>query len=314
MKKLLVLLTAIFFCGCFRAETTAENSPPVSQNQAPSADERAAKLSRVKQSIAPFFKPMGKPLPTDWLATFDEPGQTFEEYLKINPTLPTAERKTIYIQPVGKFSASQEKVLRLTAEYMRAFYGLPVELKFVQTLKNVPPGMTRKNLYSGQTQIKASYFIDQLLPALVPKDAAAMICFTDADLYPEKGWSFVFGQASLKNRVGVWSLYRLGNPDKSEKEYQKFLFNVLKIAMHETGHMFSMWHCTKYECLMSGTNNLNETERRPLDVCPECMAKISWAMNYDSATRYRSLAKFWAAQSQTELSREFAAKEKAVGR
>ena len=35
--------------------------------------------------------------------------------------------------------------------------------------------------------------------------------------------------------------------------------------MHETGHMFSMRHCTKYECLMSGTNHMGETDRRPLE-------------------------------------------------
>jgi archaemetzincin len=76
------------------------------------------------------------------------------------------------------------------------------------------------------------------------------------------------------------------------------LDRTLKIAIHETGHMFSMKHCTKYECLMSGTNNLAETDRRPLDVCPECMAKIAWAFRYDPAERYRRLAEFWRSQKR----------------
>ena len=63
--------------------------------------------------------------------------------------------------------------------------------------------------------------------------------------------------------------------------------------MHETGHMFSMRHCTKYECLMSGTNHIAETDRRPLDNCPECMAKVAWAMKYDPVERYNALASFW---------------------
>jgi archaemetzincin len=63
--------------------------------------------------------------------------------------------------------------------------------------------------------------------------------------------------------------------------------------MHETGHMFGMRHCTKYECLMSGTNHLAETDRRPLDNCPQCMAKVAWAMNYDTVERYKNLAAFW---------------------
>lgn len=82
--------------------------------------------------------------------------------------------------------------------------------------------------------------------------------------------------------------------------------------MHETGHMFTMLHCTKYECLMSGSNHLGETDRRPVDVCPECMAKIAWAMKYQPNERYRKLSKFWKEQGFAELSEEFAAKEIAV--
>ena len=72
------------------------------------------------------------------------------------------------------------------------------------------------------------------------------------------------------------------------------LLRTLKIATHETGHMFSVKHCTKYECVMSGTNHLNETDRRPLDVCPECMAKICWATNTSPRERYLRLARFCA--------------------
>jgi tetratricopeptide (TPR) repeat protein len=61
------------------------------------------------KKIEPFFKPMGKPANYDWLASHNEPGQTFDEYLESNPTLPTAERNTIYVLPLGKFTAAAEK-------------------------------------------------------------------------------------------------------------------------------------------------------------------------------------------------------------
>lgn len=311
MKKLWIFLFVIFFCGCFQSDPQKPEIPQT-QTAAKTSDERIAELIKIKQAVVPFFKPMGVPLKTDWLATNVEAGQTFEEYVKSKPVLPTAARKKIYIQPIGKFSAAQRKVLLLTAAYMRVFYNLPVELKSEKNLENVPSEMTRKNLYTRQTQIKTSYFLDNLLPKMLPEDAAALISFTNSDLFPEAGWSYVFGEANLQGRVGVWSLYRLGNPDKSPADYKLFLTRTLKIAMHETGHIFSMRHCTKYECLMSGTNNLQETDRRPVDDCPECMAKIAWAMNYAPAERYANLAKFWQEQGFTELSREFEAKEKAV--
>jgi hypothetical protein len=106
-------------------------------------------------------------------------------------------------------------------------------------------------------------------------------------------WNYVFGQASLEKRVGVWSLWRLGRDNGKPASADLLLARTLKIAMHETGHMFSMRHCIKYECLMSGTNHLDETDRRPLDACPECAAKISWAMRYPLADRYKNLAAFW---------------------
>ena len=62
---------------------------------------------------------------------------------------------------------------------------------------------------------------------------------------------------------------------------QGFLKRTLKVAAHETGHMFSMRHCTKFECVMSGTNHLAETDRRPIDACPECTAKICWFSDVD---------------------------------
>jgi archaemetzincin len=270
-------------------------------------------LNKIKEAIAPFFKPM-KVQPGDWLDSFSENGQTFEEYLVCNPTLPTKERHTIYIQPIGNFTATQKRVMQLTDEYMKAFFNLPVKLNEIQPLGNVPAKLKRKNPYEGQLQIRTSYFLDSVLPKMLPDDAAALICFTNEDLYPNDTMNYVFGQAMLQGRVGVWSLKRFGNPDASVKDYNFFLQRTLKVAMHETGHMFSMLHCTKYDCVMSGSNHLEETDRHPIDVCPECMAKIALAMDYEPTIRYQNLSKFWEEQNFKELSQEFQAKEAATAK
>jgi archaemetzincin len=294
-----IFILLLLFFGCSKPETAnrtelQDQNPVVeTKKQSPISAERALKLLDIKDSVAPFFSPMPPPQESDWLASFPETGQTFEEYINGSPTLPTPERQTIYIQPMGEFTASQRKILNRTAEYMKAFYNLPVKLNPPVKLVKVPKEMSRENPFDRQKQIKTGYFLDDLLPKMLPEDAAAFICFTNYDLYPDENWNYVFGQATLQNRVGVWSLWRFGNADKSAEDYKKFLARTLKVAMHETGHMFSMLHCTKYECLMSGTNHLGETDRRPLDVCPECMAKIAWAFDYEPSKRYRNLADFW---------------------
>lgn len=106
-------------------------------------------------------------------------------------------------------------------------------------------------------------------------------------------------------RLTVWSLYRLGEPERGAEDFRVFLRRTLKIATHETGHMFSIPHCTKYECNMNGTNHLEETDRHPLDACPECMAKICWATACNPRVRYERLAAFCREHGLTQERRFF---------
>lgn len=305
MKFAVLLLCVLITIGCSDNERTTSNN-------APKKDNRAEELAKQKDTVVSFFEPMvihdG-----DWLVTQKEAGETFAEYIESAPTLPTAERQTIYIQPIGRFSVEQKQAIHLTADYMKAFYDLPVELSKEIPLGSVPKDKTRKIEYRNNLQIRTDYFLDDVLPKMLPADAAALVAFTNYDLYPGETWHFVFGQATFSERVGVYSLYRLSDIALGgNDEADRLLTRALKIAIHETGHMFSMKHCTKYECLMSGTNHLGETDRRPLDNCPECMAKVAWAMNYDPVERYSRLAEFWKKNGRPEEARLMLEKANAV--
>jgi archaemetzincin len=284
--------------------------PPAANVTASTAEDRVAAVARMREPLTPFFIPMAV-REGDWLESQPENGETFEEYVRSNPTLPTPDRKIIYIQPVGAFSPKQVRVIQQTADYMRAFYNLPVVLRDVRPIDGVTPEMVRVQ-HPNNLQIQTTYFLDDLLPKMLPADAAALICFTSNDLYPGGTWNFVFGQASLEKRVGVWSLWRLERNGRDMADDDLFLDRTLKVGMHETGHMFSMRHCTKYECLMSGTMHLDETDRRPLDTCPECTMKIAWAMKYPLDERYDKLAAFWRGQRRTDEQSRMLQKGKAV--
>ncbi len=261
------------------------------------------------KKIEPFFKPMGKPGNSDWLASHNEPGQTFEEYLDADPTKPTKERQKIYVLPLGTFNAKQQKLIEVTAGYLEAFYDLPVERMPAQAIKRpLRIKDSRRNPHTRVEQIRTGYLLDEVLKPILPANAAALIAFTVDDLYPDESMNYVFGQASLENRVGVWSLARLGD----NADYDTFLLRTLKIAAHETGHMFSLRHCTKWECLMSGTNHLAETDSRPIDACPECTAKICWLSDADQAARYDKLAAFCRKNGLIREADEFIRKAAAI--
>jgi archaemetzincin len=266
-------------------------------------------LRRAMAAVTPFFQKLPPPGPTDWLANFKEAGQTFNEYLNSNPTVPTADRRMLYVIPLGKFTDKQNKVIRLTGDYLEAFYGMPVKFLPVQPIKRpLRIKDTRTNAISKRTQVRTGYILDDILRPMLPADAAALIAFTNEDLFPDTSMSFVFGQASFENRVAVWSLYRLDD----HADDRTFLLRTIKIAAHETGHMFSIHHCTAYSCVMSGTNHLTETDSHPIDACPECMAKVCWLSHVEPEERYRRLADFCRRNSLTNEAAEFEKKYKAV--
>lgn len=302
--SLLGLLTfGVLFASCASQPQPDSQMTPAPLPNGTSHPEIRAAMAK----IVPFFKPMAEPQDYDWLAAHHEPGQTFNEYLESGPTIPTKERRTIYVLPLGSFSRAQARVIEITAGFLEAFYGLPVkrlpQRAFTATYPNV-----RFNDLMHTRQIKTGHILNDVLPPLLPPDGAALIAFTTDDLYPDPSMNYVFGQASLDKRVGAWSLYRLSDRATSDK----FIHRVIKIAAHETGHMFSMRHCTKYECVMSGTNHLGETDRRPIDACPECMAKVCWLSQVEPKTRYERLAKFCRTNKLVTDAQDFEKKARAL--
>jgi archaemetzincin len=108
----------------------------------------------------------------------------------------------------------------------------------------------------------------------------------------------------MSERVGVWSIYRNGDPNDDEASFRLCLLRTLKTATHETGHMFSLAHCTAYECNMCGSNSRGESDRRPVEFCPECLAKLCWATGADPRKRFAKLNEFCREQG-LDHQREF---------
>ncbi|MBN1671991.1 MAG: hypothetical protein JXR37_13210 [Kiritimatiellae bacterium] len=251
-----------------------------------------AQLWTALERLRPLHEPLGVPGPHDWLAHHDEPGQTFEQYLASKPVVPRGERHVLYVQPLGSFTPTQRRIITLTADFLARFYGLSVVVRDDLPLSAIPDRARRTQPEWGMEQILTSYVLDELLYPKLPNDAAVYIALTATDLWAGPGWNFVFGQASLRKRVGVWSIHRNGDPDAGPEAFRLCLLRTLKTAVHEVGHMFSMRHCTRYECGMCGSNHQAEKDARPLWFCPECVAKVWFATGSDPIERFRKLAEF----------------------
>jgi len=288
----------------YRGLTTDQESRPASHN-APMKDEDGAEeaLTDVSARISDhlpldldnlrrLFQPLGEPPPGDWLDIHDEPGQTFEEYLLSDPTTSHSLRRIIYVQPLGPFTPSQRAVVDATADFLSRYFQLPLRVSNDWPESLVPEDARRRHPDWGVEQILTDFVLYDLLKPRLPDDAAAYLALTAIDLWPGEGWNFVFGEASIEDRVGVWSIHRYGDPSGGEGAFRLCLLRTLKTATHEAGHLFSMDHCTAYACNMGGSESLAESDRGPLALCPECLAKLCWATQCDPIARYRQLIDF----------------------
>ncbi len=243
--------------------------------------------------LLPLHTPLGRPQPGDWLMSHDEPGQTFDQYLASQPVRARGKRRVIYIQPIGRFTGEQRQIILYTAEFMGIYFGLPVSVSTdLPVDRSWPDHAKRVHPSWGDRQLLTGHIIDSVLSPRLPEDAATYLGLTAMDLWPGEGWNFVFGQASLRHRVGVWSIYRNGDPAGSPVERSTCLRRTLQTATHETGHMFSMLHCTAFECNMCGSNSRAESDRRPLAMCPHCLAKLVDATGVDPIQRFEKLIAF----------------------
>src|SRR5262249_12719600 len=153
-------------------------------------------------------KNLGEPRAGDWLASHKEDGQTFDEYLRAHPVRKSDTLKTIYICQIGDFTAEQKRIIDRTREYLEIYFATPVKICKTLPLTEIPERAKRPHPRWGGKQILSTYVLDEVLQPDRPDDALAYLAFTASDLWPGEGWNFVFGQASLRERTGVWSIHR----------------------------------------------------------------------------------------------------------
>lgn len=240
------------------------------------------------------FAPIPEPGPRDWLAHFPEKGQTWAEYVGAAPNRPDEARSAVHLQPIGTFDADAAPSLDVLARFAEAFFALPVRVR--EPLRVNALGITaRTNRHTKKPQLRTGDILRALRERL-PDDAFCLLGVTMHDLYPGPTWNFVFGQASFRERVGVYSFVRYdprfhGLEDTPDRP-SLVLRRSCKVLAHEAGHMFGMHHCIHFCCLMNGSNHLEESDSRPLHLCPVCLRKLHHAVEFDPADRYARLLAF----------------------
>jgi len=241
------------------------------------------------------FEPVPPPGPHDWLAVHPEPGQMFGQFKDSQANKPDGTRQKIYLQPLGEFPPGRSPSPERLREYATIYFALQTDTLPVVQGQNFT---TRVNPLTHNHQILTTDVL-RFLKTKLPRDAFCVLAITMEDLYPEPAWNFVFGQASLQQRVAVFSFARYDaafyGQERTADHQTVLLRRSCKVLAHETAHMFGLAHCIFFNCVMNGSNHLDESDRRPMHLCPVCLRKLQFSVGFDVVQRYQKLVGFYEA-------------------
>lgn len=257
-----------------------------------SCNARETKKPSVTEVIEGLDIEKRKPKPGEWLAEHKEVHQSMDAYQAANPNRVDEQHRKLYCTIIGEMDSASWSIYTKAKNYLGIIYGVSID-----TLPSISKDVVPKDfqrMHQEGLQLHSLYILDSVLIPKVPNDAFGLIAFTSYDLFPEFSWNYVFGQAKLKQRVGVWSMARYGTPN-NEAAYNACTKRTIAVATHEVGHMFGITHCTAYECVMNGSNDLYESDGQPMWMCHECFEKIMWNTKRNPKQCIQQLNAFWKA-------------------
>jgi archaemetzincin len=88
--------------------------------------------------------------------------------------------------------------------------------------------------------------------------------------------TYIFGQAFLKGRSGIASVYRLSNEQYGISSNENILFERFKKeVIHELGHTFGLVHCHIPTCVMRSSTYVEDIDQKNAGICIKCRKEMS---------------------------------------
>jgi archaemetzincin len=88
--------------------------------------------------------------------------------------------------------------------------------------------------------------------------------------------TYIFGQAYLKGRSGIVSVFRLSNERYGLKADERILTDRFrKEIIHELGHMFGLVHCSDTLCVMRSSTYVEDIDQKSHRLCRSCRKGVN---------------------------------------
>jgi archaemetzincin len=165
---------------------------------------------------------------------------------------------TIIISPIGEFST--ELIEAIAGEIKRVF-------GFSTDIESVLPDLAFA-LDQNRNQYHSTSILRQLA-ANRPARAIRVIAIAQVDLFIPI-LTHVYGEAQLGGAACIVSTYRLNEGRSGTNISQKYIDRIVKEAIHELGHTFTLRHCPEHTCIMHYCRNEEDVDRKSDQLCRYC--------------------------------------------
>lgn len=171
----------------------------------------------------------------------------------------STDKRLIGVVPFGNIP---EIALKIIAMNISALVSLPSQI--------LPPLEHPEYAFDARRyQYDAGIIIDTL-ESMPFKDCEKVVCVLDIDLFIPI-FTHVFGEAKQGGKFALVSLFRLWkNPDGSSPPPSCVYERVVKVALHELGHVFDLLHCDYTSCLMHFSGSIKELDEMSFHLCEYC--------------------------------------------
>ena len=92
-------------------------------------------------------------------------------------------------------------------------------------------------------------------------------------------FAYVFGEAKQGGKHALVSLFRLATGKKIHNPPTAIVCErVAKVALHELGHLYNLFHCEDQKCLMHYSGGLADLDNIPMHYCRYCNTYLADAL------------------------------------
>ena len=172
-------------------------------------------------------------------------------------------KKQVGVLPLGEVPAL---VLKVIAANITAYYKWPVS---VLPMRPVP----KSSFDNRRLKYDAGIIINTLDTGDF-SDYAKIIGVMSQDIFVPI-FNHVYGQAVQGGNLALISLFRLNrNTDGSLPPPSRCYERAAKVALHELGHLFSLFHCDG-NCVMHFSGVIDDLDNIPFYLCRDCERRMT---------------------------------------